>query len=291
MERKLAFVVTDDSAKLSEDQRGLIRSHCMRLKNKQPNSRRSRQEAKRLHTDSRKAKKDDDADTGAVQPQTKHGHPHFDEEPWASSKPLIVPTRIPLPLAHELAVYPFPVVLDRSSQALFHRCACSRRGLEPVRPQITWATETDNYSRSILDMPCNPVRDVVFPFKLFDIQVDVQADRTWLAGLLASDELFFRATIVMASVSDDLVAGRKTSSQTQRRLQYLLPLLNKRLAFRSSPWDTVALFVIGILASVATLCGDYASAAMHSKGIDEILRLRGRNLRAQDMMLSLALER
>jgi hypothetical protein len=60
MPQQLAFVATDSSARIGSSERQIIRRHCMRQKNKQPGSRRSKREAARATAEySRKAEKQD----------------------------------------------------------------------------------------------------------------------------------------------------------------------------------------------------------------------------------------
>lgn len=47
MTQQLAFIATDNSGRIRYSERQLIRSHCMRRRNKNPGSRRSKREAAR----------------------------------------------------------------------------------------------------------------------------------------------------------------------------------------------------------------------------------------------------
>lgn len=132
----------------------------------------------------------------------------------------------------------------------------------------------------------------MFPFKLFNIKVDVHTDDLWLSGTLTQDELFFRAMDLMVASSNDLIYGCGLTNRARRKMTELLPMLNQRLAQPDSHKEGISLYVVGILASMATLFGDYASASVHAKGISRIIQLRGRSEDdPTDLMLILALDR
>jgi hypothetical protein len=132
----------------------------------------------------------------------------------------------------------------------------------------------------------------VFPFKLFGIKVDVHTDDLWLSATLTQDELFFRTVDLMMASSNDLIYGCGLTNRARRKMTELLPMLNQRLAQPDSHQEGVVLYVVGILASLATLFGDYASASVHAKGVSRILQLRGRSEdHVHDLMLVLGLDR
>lgn len=110
--------------------------------------------------------------------------------------------------------------------------------------------------------------------------------------MLLQDQLFFRAWDVMMSSSNDLIYGPNLSNWSRRKLQELLPLLNQRLSQPNSHMEGIVLYVVGLLASMAVLFKDFASASLHAKGISEILRLRGSSKSdPADVMLLMALDR
>lgn len=125
------------------------------------------------------------------------------------------------------------------------------------------------------DFARNPIRDPLCPLKLYGILVDFDQDPLWCFRLFVSEKLCFRAMLLLASASNDLILRRPLSSRTYRHLQNTLSILNNRLSDANAHENDILLYVIGILASAAILFGDYNAAKMHAAGISEIIRLRG----------------
>jgi hypothetical protein len=71
------------------------------------------------------------------------------------------------------------------------------------------------------------------------------------------------------------VLQRPLSSATYQHLRRVLPLLNLRLSEKEAYKNDITLYVVGILASIAVLFGDYHAAQTHAVGLSEIIRLRG----------------
>lgn len=118
----LIFVTTDGSAKVSASQRRLIRSHCMREKNKQPQSRRSRREARKLQ-----AVVKEDRRASGVEPAHSDASEKQEQEQKQQKQVLnedlaLAPVvGIPPPPPSDWALIKFPVETDRTSQMLFHQ--------------------------------------------------------------------------------------------------------------------------------------------------------------------------
>lgn len=91
---------------------------------------------------------------------------------------------------------------------------------------------------------------------------------------MVSEELCFRAIVLLTSASNDLVLRRTLSNTTRSHLQNILPMLNDRLSQADAHQHDLVLYVVGILASTAVLFGNYSSARLHAAGISEIMRLR-----------------
>jgi hypothetical protein len=104
--------------------------------------------------------------------------------------------------------------------------------------------------------------------------------------------MVYRAMDLMVSSSNDLIYGCGVTNRTRRKLAGLLPMLNRRLVQPDGQQGRMTLYVVGILASIATLFADYTSASVHAKGISEIIRLRGSSKADRtDLMLGLVLDR
>ncbi len=105
--------------------------------------------------------------------------------------------------------------------------------------------------------------------------IDFDNDPLWCFRLLISEKLCFRAILLLTSASNDLILRRPLSKATHGHLQRILPLLNSRLSVVGAHQHDLTLYVVGILASIAILFGDYKAAQMHAAGISQIIRLRG----------------
>ncbi|RSL60407.1 hypothetical protein CEP53_005437 [Fusarium sp. AF-6] len=244
MSQKLAFVITDGSGRIGSSERQLIRRHCMRQKNKQPGSRRSRREAARAA-----------AELSSESRLEIQGVTHSSDRlvsrdrvvpSSTSEKKSLVIKQCILPSPSDWALFPFPEGLDHSAQKLMHEYFIH-----------------------------NPIRDSFYPFKHFGIHIDFDEDPFMCFRLLCSEKLCFQAILLLTSASNDLVLQRPLSGTTYRHLRRVLPLLNQRLSDREAYRNDITLYVVSILASIAILFGDYSAARAHAIGLSEILRLRG----------------
>ncbi|KAK9351077.1 hypothetical protein V1523DRAFT_417882 [Lipomyces doorenjongii] len=250
MPQRLVFVLTDGSARIRSPERQLIRRHCMRHKNKQPDSRRSRREAARVAAGySRKFEKHDQKSSSGPQPIPPEDRDVSGSEMSAGERRRQASDEqgtVPPPPPSDWALFQFPEVLDMPSQELMHQYF--------IR---------------------NPIRDLLFPFKLFDILADFDQEPFWCFQWPVSEQLCFRAILLLTSASNDLILRRPLSNTTCRHLRSTLPILNKRLSDTDAHRHDMILYVVGILASIAILFGDYNAAKMHAAGLSEIIRLRG----------------
>jgi hypothetical protein len=130
----LVFVTTNGTAQVPISQRGLIRSHCMREKNKQPQSRRSKREARRLQAAA--AKENEKAPSTGSTP-TSLSVANKSKQGGANERLAVARTRVPPAPPSDWALIKLPVELDRTSQKLFHRCK------SPLRRR-TWVPMTDS---------------------------------------------------------------------------------------------------------------------------------------------------
>ncbi|RMJ15095.1 hypothetical protein CDV36_005249 [Fusarium kuroshium] len=251
MSQQLAFVITDGSGRIGSSERQLIRRHCMRQKNKQPGSRRSRREAARA--------------AARISPESRsevQGVTHLSDglvsrdrvvpSSRSDQKTLLIKQCI-LPSPPDWALFPFPEGLDHSTQKLMHEYFVH-----------------------------NPIRDSLYPFKHFGIHIDFDEDPFMCFRLLCSEKLCFRAILLLTSASNDLVLQRPLSGTTYRHLRRVLPLLNHRLSDKDAYKNDITLYVVSILASIAVLFGDYNAARAHAVGLSEILRLRGNSRAVND---------
>lgn len=127
----------------------------------------------------------------------------------------------------------------------------------------------------VIDFIHNPIRDPLCPFRHFGILIDFGMDQLSCFKALVSNEMCFHAMLLMSSASDDLISQRPLSNASRRHLRRVLPLLNGRLSDADAHNDDLLLYVVGILASITVLFGDYHAARMHSTGISKIIQLRG----------------
>ncbi|KAH8698534.1 hypothetical protein BGW36DRAFT_406490, partial [Talaromyces proteolyticus] len=128
-QQQLAFVLTDSSAKVLSSERQLIRRHCMRLKNKQPGSRRSKREAARA-TDryySPKAERQDQVlSRGEKRRQASNEH-----------------NALPPPSPSDWALFQFQEELDASSQKMMHQYFICNPIRDPLCPFKLFGIQID----------------------------------------------------------------------------------------------------------------------------------------------------
>ncbi|KAJ4247439.1 hypothetical protein NW762_013114 [Fusarium torreyae] len=247
MPQQLAFVITDNSGGIGSSERQLIRRHCMQQKNKQPGSRRSKREAARAAAKPpRESRPDDQVVTHSADGVSARNTVQPPSASVSKEHSRLFIKQCILPSPSDWALFPFPEGLEPPAQKLMHEYFIH-----------------------------NPIRDSLFPFKHFGIHIDFDEDPFLCFRLLCSEKLCFRAILLLAAASDDLVSQRPLSSATYRHLRRVLPLLNRRLSEKEAYQNDITLYVVGILASIAVLFGDYHAAQAHALGLSKILRLRG----------------
>jgi hypothetical protein len=133
---------------------------------------------------------------------------------------------------------------------------------------------------------------VLFPFKHFGIHIDFDQDPSWCFRMLVSDLLSFHAVSLLTSAANDLISQRPLSNLTFRHLQRTLSMLNEKLSHPEAYKHDQILYVVGLIASIAVLFGDYTAAGMHARGLSKILRLRvGHQATEQSPAIQLAIIR
>lgn len=133
---QLAFVLTDKDAGIQTSQRELIRRHCMRGKNKKPDSRRSRREARRAGVaaadvaatplESSQARKDEGFAEGTGRPILSKGLSKRHNVSIGHLRRFMKHDTVPFPIASDWALFPFVISIDTKSQAFLHKCALRR---------------------------------------------------------------------------------------------------------------------------------------------------------------------
>lgn len=252
---QFAFVPTDGQAKIRGPERQLIRHHCMRAKNKQPGSRRSRLEnaAKEVLEKEKERMLKTDTDVSVLEDALQH----------TARTGYEVLVRPP---PSDWALFRFAEELELPSQKLMHQCEFQGPGEEVRLITKRWT-----------DFISNPIRDSLYPFHRHGISVFFDHDASWCFRLLVSEKLCFRAMVLLVAASNDLACQHPPSSTTSHHLQHTLEAFRSHLSDDQSYTDDAVLYVAGILASVAVLFGQYTEASIHAAGIADMLRLRGRN--------------
>ncbi|KAH6655158.1 hypothetical protein BKA67DRAFT_559633 [Truncatella angustata] len=249
MPQQFAFVATDDFARIRSAERQLIRRHCMRQKNKQPDSRRSKREAARASAKSPRNHLNQD-ERSSLRPEPIPIEAlvvsHSEECTMRGQKQVSNHDQIAPPLPSDWALFEFPEKLDVVSQKLMHQY----------------------YLR-------NPIRDILYPFNYFGILIDFHMDTSWCFRTLCSEQLYLRAILLLSSASNDLVLQQPLSTTTYTFLRYTIPVLNNRLSDKDEFKHDLVLYVVSILASIAILFGDFNAAKLHATGLSEVIRLRG----------------
>lgn len=93
--------------------------------------------------------------------------------------------------------------------------------------------------------------------------------------MLCVDVTSFRATVLLVSASDHLIAGRPLSTITQRHLRVAIASLKKALLHEDYLDLDVIIYTVGVLIGVALLFGDRAAATTHAAGSSQLIRVRG----------------
>ena len=125
MPKQLAFVMTDGSGRIGSPERQLIRRHCMRQKNKQPGSRRSKREAARAAAQLSQESRPEGREINNSSDRLSIRNSVAPSPAWRASEArtrLFVKQCI-LPSPSDWALFHFPEGLDVSAQKLMHQCA------------------------------------------------------------------------------------------------------------------------------------------------------------------------
>lgn len=121
----------------------------------------------------------------------------------------------------------------------------------------------------------NPIKELLYPFKLFGFQIECEEEPQWYFELCCSERLIFRSTLLLASAANDLMSRQPLSRDTRKHLQSTLPLLNQRLFCGDEDSHGITLFAIVILAAIAVIFDDHNAVKAHALGISKIIRLQG----------------
>ncbi|CAH0037058.1 unnamed protein product [Clonostachys rhizophaga] len=249
MSAQFAFVPTDGSTMIHSPLRKLIRHHCMKGRNKLPNSRRARQTARKT----RRAMKDKPECNRQRKIHPRPTTNNVSQARWRPEWPgaescnqTAQQPAVPPPPPSDWALFRFPGELDAVSQELMHKYF--------VR---------------------NPIRDPICPFELFNLFIDFGQDPFQCFRALTGDMLCFRATLLLTSACEDLIIQRPLSGGTLTHLRLLLPILHSRLSDAASHQTDLILFAVGIMVSIAVLFGDQTAMAAHAVGLRQIIHLRG----------------
>jgi hypothetical protein len=135
----LAFVVTDRDARIQPSQRQLIRRHCMQEKNKKPDSRRSKRDARRAAapsvtvaaestTNPWSCENRSSTDGGATELRIHEKRPRGQNHQLICQKPSVKgwddnSVAIPASPPSDWVVFPFAAKLDTRSHNLLNKCA------------------------------------------------------------------------------------------------------------------------------------------------------------------------
>lgn len=166
MSQKLAFVITDGSGRIGSSDRQLIRRHCMRQKNKQPGSRRSKREAARAAAqpshEPRLEKQEIDNPSDRISVRNRVAPPPAQVQLFVE--------RCILPPPSDWALFHFPEGLDISAQKSMHQCSwCSLNDEEKtmlikLQTLFTIQSETPSTRSSTLAFTLTSTRTLLCAF-------------------------------------------------------------------------------------------------------------------------------
>lgn len=125
MPAQFAFVPTDGSTMIQSPLRKLIRHHCMKERNKQPNSRRARQTARKTRRDQKDKPEYNRHREIFPRPTTNNVSQARRRPEWPggeSCNQTAQQPAVPPPPPSDWALFRFPGELDAVSQELMHKC-------------------------------------------------------------------------------------------------------------------------------------------------------------------------
>jgi hypothetical protein len=248
---QFAFVAADAHGKARKSDNLLIRSHCMRGKNKRESSRRSRRQAQQQTSVVSNILEESIGDS------LSGGHEPREEEP-------LVLLRGPM---SGLEYVQFATDVDDYSKQIFFKCMCSDQSAREVQLHLISILHADRY----VDESYSSQVHALYP-----LEHHLAYDRPNYAQYLASDVAFVHAMLLTVSAINDVAATNvRPSALTRVHLRNTLHYLSERLSEAHSYTIDSTITVILTLGHVAALFGDSDAATVHLKGLARIVELRG----------------
>ncbi|CAI0645160.1 unnamed protein product [Colletotrichum noveboracense] len=261
MSNQFAFVVVGDSGKTRSADRSVIRSRCMKGKNRQEGSRRSLQAARKalkttgslqtvehergsrsVPSNSSRSSTDNPSRTRRAR---KYRQPPTTED---SSEDDLIALKDPTPSLPptDICLVRFADDLERPSQEVLFRLFSSATLKETFYPV-----------EHIVNLPRSPNSEAL--------------SFSWIL----QDQIFLHSILFCSSAIQDRTKYAPSGKLTQFHLRRTISLLNKSLSQKNSYENEAIFHVILTLAMIASLWGDFDSAAVHLSGLQQIVRLRG----------------
>ncbi|CAJ2506483.1 Uu.00g006130.m01.CDS01 [Anthostomella pinea] len=242
-----AFVSTDSFGKPKKDHRQLIRSHCVKGKNRRAGSYRSAQYA-RQDAEASASKLAKTLDVNPTSPslsaltQGPKGTAGAVPDPY-SRKSLLAPDEavslLPPLAASSLAFFRFAEDIDHESLRLLSECV---------------------------------------PFNIYPIEACLDFNSTGLNrgfAWMAEDAAYLHSSLLTLSALRDYTRRQQPGSLTIFHLRKTLSLLNRKLATKDAHLLDSVISIVMTLNMMAGIFDDSTAAQTHMMGLEQVVRLRG----------------
>lgn len=257
--RSFAFVPADDFGRIEVTHRKLIRSHCMREKNKKKGV--------------RIVVPPSELGAGHVVPQATVQFPllplldlvrsdaqvYGKQGPGGRDGPEVMQeeAKLPRPPPPDLSLVRFAGEVDYHSRELLFKCM--------FRSSTSFCEAN---SHSVFNM----ARNMAYPAGLC---VDFDFNKiTWFQWL-TTDVAYLHSVLLGTSALNDFILQRTPTRTTYIHLKSTIAFLNKHLSDSVISLQDSTVAVVITLAMLADVLGDYSTVRTHMAGLQRMIRLRG----------------
>ena len=291
----------NEHGKIAETDKSLIRSHCMRGKNKKEDSRRSRREAKKKAANKEKPEPEVTSSKTAKPTLSPTSAGTHRPVPWLETRKLFLREMDENYQADEALKLEEEIALNGSRQARW--TAAQLAGYysssipltnmlpEPIQTAGSLSSSADQellhrcklYHASFSTRKCpNHVftvaqfarmKNTTFPIERC---IDFDSYKYDHTPWLATDDAFFHCSLFgQAALRDFVSRSTKSSNIANYHLQRTLSLLNQRLKDTNSYLMDSTIFIIMTLTFMSSVAGNEVAVEAHMQGLSQIIDLRG----------------
>ncbi|KAF1960782.1 hypothetical protein CC80DRAFT_544176 [Byssothecium circinans] len=249
---EFTFITADEKGRTKKSDNKLVRSICMRGKNKKPESRRSQRRVKQHATPkSRKSKKSQSS--SPPRNKTVNTEDYIEENVSGTANAL------------DLTPAYGALLSDPKQDMLMSNASV-----------ITLLDNVDTRSRDILMkyIAYSIESNLLYPVeRCLDFY---HATKNKYAGMVQQDESFLTSSLLTAcSLNDNVMRRSMPSALTTQYLRKLLQRLNSQISNLNDGNIRSVVFTIITLGNVAAMFGDYPAASTHLQGLERIVSAHG----------------